>query len=266
MSNRRRSNKKLIGLFAIAGVLLFVIFLGILLSDKILVKKDNLFVLYFDEPVRNLSIGSPVMFSGVEIGKVAKIDLLMDKKDLSFSIPVYININFNEIFKTSDQTKIEDKNLFIKKLIEKGLKGKLNTHSIITGQLMIELELRPDIELREHKNILKDNPDIVEIPSMLSSKGQLTKGLQDLPIKEIIEKIDSLLASVNRHLPLILSNSSEFVDKVNEYGDETNGLVDLIKNANRTINNIGDAAKSLHNFLDYLERNPESLLKGKSNY
>lgn len=263
--SKRRIKMKLIGLFTIVSVVLFVAFLSILLSDKIFVKKNNLFVLYFSEPIRNLNIGSPVVFRGVEVGKVAKINLVVDKNDLSFTIPVYINLNIDGVFNTIDNERIENKELFVKRLIEKGLKGKLDTHSIITGQLMIELEILPDEETK-YRDKFTDDDGIVEIPTILSSKKQLTEGLKELPVKEIFEKVDLLLSNINNYVPAIMENAANFISEFNNYNQKTNSLPELIENTNKTINNIGEAAKSLHNFLDYLERNPESLIKGKSNY
>ncbi len=264
MTNRRKINKRLIGLFVTIGTLLFIIFLFILLKGRIFVKKDSLFVLYFNEPVQNLSIGSPVMFRGVEVGKVAKIDLIVDKENLSFSIPVYINIDFDNIFKTTDQKKLEDKQLFVERLVNEGLRGRLNTYSIITGQLMIELEILPN-SLIEFKHKFLDS-NIVEIPTILSSKGELTKGLQNLPIKDIIENFNSLLYNINKYTPTIMDESTMFIKKINKSNDKNIDIYEFSNNLNNTIKNIGEAAKSLHNFIDYLERHPESLLKGKNDY
>lgn len=264
MSSRRMINKKLIGLFVITGLLLFIIFIFILLKGKIFVKKDSLFVLYFNEPVQNLNIGSPVMFRGVEVGKVAKIDLIVDKENLSFSIPVYISIDFDNIFKTTDRRKLEDKPLFVEKLVNEGLKGRLNTYSIITGQLMIELEILPKAKIEYRHKFSDDN--VVEIPTVLSSKGEITKGLQDLPIKEIIEKVDLLLYNINKYTPNIMKETALFLKKINKSNDKNIDLFEFYRNLNITVKNVGEAAKSLHNFADYLERHPEALLRGKGDY
>ncbi len=264
MTNKKMINKKFIGLFVIIGILLFLMSFFILIKGRIFVKKDSLFVLYFNEPIQNLSIGSPVMFRGVEIGKVSKIDLIVDKKNLSFSIPVYISIDFDNIFKTTNQEKLEDKQLFVERLVKEGLKGRLNTYSIITGQLMIELEILPNSKI-ELKHKFEDN-NIVEIPTVLSSKGELTRGLQNLPIKDIIENINLLLYTINKHVPIIMDETAIFIKKINKTNNKNIDISELFSNLNDTIKNIGETAKSLHNFIDYLERHPESLLKGKNDY
>lgn len=262
---RRKVNKKLIGLFTIISVIILIGVLSILLSNKLFIKKNNLFVLYFEESIQNLNIGSPVMFRGVEIGKVAKIDLVMDQQTLNFNIPVYISIDVDSIFKTTDYKKFEDKKLLVDKLISKGLKAKLNTYSIITGQLMIELEILPDVEIVNRNKFA--NKNILEIPTVLSSKSELSKGFQKLPIKDILEKTNYLLDNINKYVPKILEETVNFSIKLNEINiNGSNELSDTFNNLNKTLNNIAEAAKSLHNFLDYLERHPESLIKGKIDY
>ena len=73
---RKEPNKKLIGLFVVIGVLIFGLLIAGYVRKELFPPKDNMVVMYFDESVKGLSVGSPVVFKGVEIGKVTKIDLI----------------------------------------------------------------------------------------------------------------------------------------------------------------------------------------------
>ena len=44
------------------------------------------------------------------------------------------------------------------------------------------------------------------------------------------------------------------------------GVPQTINNFNKAMQNISNAAKSLGNFADYIERHPEALLRGKGGY
>ena len=93
---RKEPNKKKIGLFVIIG---FISLFGIIVGmswDKFFPDNDNLVVMYFEESVKGLNVGSPVLFKGVEIGKVSRIDLLGNEESASFSIPVYVRLRMSQ--------------------------------------------------------------------------------------------------------------------------------------------------------------------------
>jgi paraquat-inducible protein B len=56
---------------------------------------------------------------------------------------------------------------------------------------------------------------------------------------------------------------NQISEMVSENIPQTN---DTIINFNQTLSDISSAAKALRNFVDYLERHPEALLKGKGAY
>ena len=137
----REPNKKKIGLFLMTGIIVFVLVMGSFLKDKFFIDYSKQAVMYFDESIKGLNVGAPVVFKGVEIGKVSKIDLIETGKGLDFRIPVYVQFNNSVI------TKSKDKKFILDGLIEKGLRARLTTQSYLTGQLMIELEILPDTPL-----------------------------------------------------------------------------------------------------------------------
>ena len=98
MSNE--PNKKRIGLFLIVGFLCFFGLIGKFVIARIMPNNQNVFVMFFDESVKGLNIGSPVVLEGVEVGKVTQISLVTDPDTLAFSIPVYVRLKKDD--RTSD--------------------------------------------------------------------------------------------------------------------------------------------------------------------
>ena len=100
--------------------------------------------------MKGLNIGAPVDFRGVNIGTVTDIKIVLNKKDLSLLIPVFIEIDPNRI--SFDGTESELKKLvetkgtetFTQLLINRGLKAQLAMQSLVTGQLGIHLDFYPD--------------------------------------------------------------------------------------------------------------------------
>lgn len=82
-----------------------------------------------------MNVGSPVVFNGVPIGRVIGISLVTDVQTMEVQIPVYIETNENNfvVLNSSGRSK-EDIQEFTDKMIEKGLRAKLENQSLLTGQ------------------------------------------------------------------------------------------------------------------------------------
>lgn len=270
-----KPNTKLTGMFVLTA-------LFVLIGTFLMINKDNLvshtlkYVMYFDGSVKGLSVGAPVVLNGVPVGRVSNISLLTDIKNLTFKIPVTIEINSrsfqdkqmyagNSPWRIEYYTRKSQIELF-HELIQKGLRGRLITQSILTGQMMIELSFYPDTPI-----ILRGGKDgEMEIPTLPSSMMELTKTLQNLPIHKIavnfldvLEELRSLLKTFNETLPVTAKNVSDITQNVNSL---TSPDSQTVSDLNRLLNESAAAARSLHDWADYLERHPEALLKGKGGY
>ena len=257
----KRPNKKMIGIFTFLGIFLFFIIIMFFIGNKFIIRDNELVVMYFRESIQGLKVGSPAIFRGVEIGKVAKIELNINRDTLEFDIPVYVKINKDKILEFNKNYNGKNKNSIIEDLINIGFKAKLATQSFITGQLMIEFDLLPKDEIIYNKN--KKN-NIFEIPTSLSSKTFLANVLKDLPIKDILKNINILLISINENLPTLTNTTNNILNNINMLVNKGNDSdVDIINNLNRAIYNFNETLKSVKNLTDYLERHPESIIRGK---
>lgn len=250
----KEPSKKKIGLFLMTGIVIFVLVMGSFLKDKFFIDYSKQAVMYFDESIKGLNVGAPVVFKGVEIGKVSKIDLIETGTGLDFRIPVYTQFNNNVI------TKSKDKKFILDGLIEKGLRARLTTQSYLTGQLMIELEMLPGTPLVFKAPV----PNLFEIPTTLSPLGELSKGLQSVPLKQSVEKFNYFFDTLNAQMPVILPEMQKLIKNANKLvTDNTKGSSEVVRNLNKTLIDLDMAAKSLKNFADYIEQHPDALLKGK---
>lgn len=260
---RKKPNEKTIGLFLLIGMISFFGIIGKFMADKIIAQDDSQIIMYFDESVKGLSVGSPVMFKGVEIGKVSKIELRAALENMDFSIPVYARMLPNQDINPWHKS-FEFRKKSVDQFIEKGLRARLATQSYLTGQLMIELEILPKtpIILRHQK---QDN--ILEIPTVLSPIGELSKDVKDMPLKQITERINEILGVLEKGLPQILPHFASMSQKMDKLVNKNApALTDVLTNLNKTLYDISNAAKSFKNVADYLERHPESLIRGKKGY
>lgn len=284
MSNE--PNKKRIGLFLLIGFICLFGIIGKFVADKIMPQKDNLVVMFFDETVKGLSVGSPVVLEGVEVGKVVRISLEADLKERSFRIPVYMRFA-NNLNATGVLLKTQhEREVALKELIDRGLRARLVTQNFLTGQLMVELVMAPETPITYVTS--PTTAHLPQIPTMLSTIGELSKGIQDLPLRDIVYKLDKVMDTLNQELPVLLPKYTDLGENMSRLAQRADTVVDqfdslsgsltqtakriektipqttqTLNHINRTLDSIEQAANSLRNLTDYLERHPESLLRGK---
>jgi len=223
----KKANKTMIGVFT-AGALVLLIIGIVIFGSGMLFKKTNEFVLYFDGSVKGLSVGAPVMFRGVSIGTVKDISLIYDSKAETIVLPVIIEIEEGRI----EGTPSFGEEGADKKMIELGLRAKLEVRSFLTGELMIAFDFYPD-KPAQLRNIQKAYP---ELPT-LSTSPDIFALMDQLPIKEIAKNVEATTQGINR-----LVNSSD--------------LQNMFKEIKQTM-------QSIRLLTEYLEQHPEAFLKGK---
>lgn len=259
---KQEPNKSLIGIFLIAGILAFGFIVGRIVWQKYIEVKDNVFVMYFEESLQGLNEGAPIVFQGVEIGKVSSIKIIADEDNLKFHVAVYSHFKSAGVLSNKDDQKTLNKNQqdLIKVLIERGLRARLVTQSYLTGQLMIELVMLPGTE----GLINSEEINFLQIPTVLSKGGVIEKGLDNLKIREMIDRLEKVWSIFEKELPILMpalrnsaTNLSKTLSQTAAKGRET------LNYMNKTMQDISDAARSLQNLTDYLERHPESLISGK---
>ena len=256
----KQPNTRLVGVFIISGLAVFLIILALFLQSKVISDNKNLVVMYFEESINGLNVGSPVVFKGVEVGKVVKIDLIANPQNLDFSIPVYARMNpRQESFANSS---FGAKRELLNELIKKGLRARLTSQSYLTGQLMIEFEMLPNAPIVLKQEAGKEK--YFEVPTTLSPLGEISKGMQSLPVRDGIEKFNLMMDEMSRQIPVVMpqiTKTLKDIDKV--VVNNTAVSTEALNNFNRAMQSINEAAKAVRNFADYVERHPESLLKGK---
>jgi paraquat-inducible protein B len=220
----KQANTKLIGAFVIGAVGLVI--LGTLLfGSGRLFSHQRKFVLFFEDSVKGLIIGSPVDFRGVNIGKVTDIRIVLQKEDLSLLIPVLIVIEPNRI--AFDITESERRKLvetkgteaFVQLMIDRGLRAQLSTQSFVTGQLGIHLDFFPDRPLK----LAGAEPSYTEIPTTESSLSALSKTLGNIPLAEIADKLEKTLDGIEK-----LVNSPDFkatLDSLHQTVDQAHAFL-----------------------------------------
>jgi paraquat-inducible protein B len=227
----RKVNKTMIGAFVI-GALALLLIAVVVFGSGALFRQSDRYVLFFNGSVKGLSVGAPVIFRGVKVGNVDSINLIYDEQSQQVLIPVVIDVELSRVMGIPEAPGYPDYH----KLIQRGLRAKLEIKSFITGQLMIALDFYPDKPAKFY-DIIKRYPELPALPI----SPDIFEVMDEIPIKEITMNLEQAVAGINR-----LVNSE--------------GIIAMRK----AIKEITSSARSFGFFVEYLEQHPEALLKGKS--
>ena len=251
------ANKALIGMFVLGGLAIAIIAVAILGSGKLFSNKVEA-VMYFQGSVKGLNVGSPVMFRGVRVGSVKNIVLLFDRKDLKFLIPVYVEIDVNKITAVGDVRRDDDDEelKYFNDLIKIGLRGQLELQSVLTGQLMINLDFFPDSKVK----FVGMDKDYKEIPTIPSGLEEFLKTAQELPLKDLFNK---LLKSIEGIEKVVNSpNISSSLASLDESLKETRAILAKVdKEIGPLMTNIKDASDSVKSIARNTEAVPGQIEK-----
>ena len=266
------------------------------IDEKTYLKKSY-WLLYFDGSVKGLSVGAPVDFKGIKIGRVAdiRLEFLMEKN--AFRIPVLVELEPERIAVTDDNLENVNDPQFMDHLVSKGLRAQLKRGNLLTGQLFVELNFHPDAPVR---NIVWEGkyPALPTIPSPLeeitTGVTRLIDRLEKFPLEQIgkslrntfqeaellvtsqefQESIHSLNHSLKQINKFSLYLNEDMIPAVNHALEKTQQTLTEAENVlrsdsqlryrlNHALTELADAARSVRLLVEYLEQHPEALIKGK---
>jgi paraquat-inducible protein B len=182
--------------------------------------------------------------------------------------------------------------------VGKGLRAQLKTGSLITGQLLVAIDMNPEAPPAKIKWEGR-YPELPTVPTameeMTTSLTQLLRKLEKLPIEQIggdlrdtvagakglmnsaelqksvtalnqtLDQAQKFVASLNTALTpdvkTAVTNLNSALMQVEKLTKSLNSNV--APQADRTLKALQDAARSIKALAAYLERNPQALIRGK---
>ena len=189
-----RAQTIFIGVFVLGALALSVAAIIVFGGGRYFAEKRP-FVMFFDETIKGLSVGAPVSFRGVKIGQVTGIRAYMNTDDMSLQIPVYVEIEPDRLRAVGqDEQDADARRSHLPELIAHGLRARLEVESLVTGILFISVDFYPDKPAR----LVGAEPDFAEVPTIPSSFKELSQTVQDLPLKELVNSAQNVVAGLER--------------------------------------------------------------------
>ena len=145
------------------------------------------------------------------IGQVTEIKVLFNPETVSAQIPVMMELNPSQIEMTGPEltaTGQED----AERLIKAGLRAQLQSQSLLTGLLFVNLDFRPDAPAR----LVGGAQPFPEIPTMASELEQLQQTAGDVAMRlpGLVERLNELLTNVDATLKDFSGNFRSIVADV----------------------------------------------------
>lgn len=193
-----------VGIFVIGALALGLI--GLLSFGSLsLFSKPHRFMVYFDESIHGLDLGSPVKLRGVRVGRVVDLAVNYDDAANKSVVAVTCELTRNVITDEKGVTQKIAGPADIQTMVDHGLRAQLGVLGLATGLLFVEL----DFEDHDHAPAPKPDPDqkYVVIPALASAISQYQASISE--ILSDLKKVDfagisrdtkNLLATANRKL------------------------------------------------------------------
>lgn len=238
-------NRTMIGVFVVVAI-------GILTASILIFGSGDMFkesieyVLYFEESVKGLNVGSPVLYRGFPVGEVKRVVILADPENSRDAIQVFVEIYPKSVVVMKQKMQLAEWKERMAYLIEQGLRAQLVPQSLITGQLLIELDTYPDTPI-----VLKNSKEgYQEIPTIPSSLSKIQTILGKIDLEEINKRLVSILQNADR----ILSNPNIEVSLA-ELAGALGDARSLVQNVNSKVDPLATAATDALNSADATFKN-----------
>jgi paraquat-inducible protein B len=173
------------------------------------------YLLHFDDTVRGLSVGAPVEFRGLRVGTVTDIAFEGNARSGPVRTPVTIAIepervpladpgedgSFGQPSGTDQQARVR---MLMVRAVKAGMRARLDTGNLLTGQLFVSLDFVPGAEPAE----VRADGRYPELPTVPGTFTGITRSLTRL-----LGKLESLpLEQIGRHLAGTLAGSDRLMN------------------------------------------------------
>lgn len=203
-----KTSPKLIGAFVVGAIALLIIAVVAIVGGK-LFQRTIPVVMYFPRSVAGLSIGAPVTFRGVKLGEVTNIFIGYDPESRDVVIPVFAELFPQSVVDLSEANRTrhrgEQSELLRDYIKNRGLRAQLSVSSLVTGQLVINLDFYPYAAFDSDAEQTNVYPQRIEIPTIPSTLEEVQATLQDiyrkvskLPLEAMIADVRAVLQGANR--------------------------------------------------------------------
>lgn len=251
------------------------------------------FEMMTEDSIAKLKIGAPVEYEGYEVGRVKDVELSYNAKTHKILGKVLLSIDVSS-FASDDDNVTNCQNKFYK-AIEEGLSAKITPTDPITGMLFVDLLFDSN---STHRSVTKGQKYAL-LPSiendgggMMDEADKLLKKLNSLPLEKLLASINKVVDDSAEPINTVLTDLQKTVKDMNaltgkksfqtmpdEIDRTLKELSKTLATAQKTMKGydnqsllarqiaetlkvVTETSKSMQQFLEMLNRKPDSLIFG----
>ncbi|WP_428395205.1 intermembrane transport protein PqiB [Lichenicoccus sp.] len=261
------------------------------------------FVTYLHTSVKGLSVGSPVLLYGLQVGTVAGISLKINPKTGEAQVRVAMQIQPERVLPQNevDRTSMPQST---QALVNRGMRAEVDSANLLTGASVISFVFVQDA--KPARIAMEDGAIVVPsqaggLTGITDSLSSVSAKLAALPIEQIGDSLEGLLANADgalgspqvkqslvelnrtmanleqvsaqakqgltpvlKRLPAIADQLQQTLDHANAALASYGGDSDFHSNLRQTLGELNGTLRSVRSLTDYLKRHPSSLIFGRS--
>jgi paraquat-inducible protein B len=142
-------------------------------------------------------------------------------------------------------------------LIDRGLRAQLQSQSMLTGKLMIEIDFHPDKPVK----LVGGSSKYPEMPTVLTAFQEISKTLQEIPLEEIAHRVAGSLAGIEK-----MVNSPEAREATKALQETLQETAALVRGLNEKLDplaaSIEETLQDTRNLLRNTDKRVGSLASG----
>jgi len=236
-------------------------------------------VMNFNQSLRGLSVGAVVDFRGIALGQVTDIGVDYDPQTHAFTMPVTLALYPDRLRRRAHGAAIPEPGTtasrdLLQRLIKRGMRGQLRNGNLLTGQLYIALDIFPNAAPVKF-DATSDPVELPTIPNTLDALqtqvADIAKKLDRIPFDQIGSNLNASLKNADA---LFTRLNTEVVPQARDTlaaAQQTFGSAEatlqqdspMQSDVHQALQELTRTLQSLNALADYLERHPESLVRGK---
>ncbi|SMH30264.1 PqiB family protein [Azospirillum agricola] len=262
--------------------------------------------LEFPGSVQGLQAGAPVLLRGLAVGRVVGLRLEYDVARGEIRVPVEIELDSDRVQPVNappngPPPEEAAARRVVAALVEKGLRARLASGNLLTGQKLVALDFEPNAP-----RPAAGDPTGSELPTLASSDfesisrsaGAVMDSIAGLPLAGLVEDLrrtiqsvggvagspdlarslaglaralgsaDTLMRTANTQVPALVASLRGVATAAQGTLAAANGVIGGTSSGTPDLagvmKQLNDAARSFRVLADYLERHPEALIRGKT--
>ena len=238
-------------------------------------------LMYFDQSLRGLAAGAPIDFRGIVLGEVRTVGIEYDRARKKFRMPVTADLypsRLGQSVLNALGTDAASSEQALAQMVTRGFRAQLRTGSLLTNQLYVNLDFFPKAA-KVKPAALAAPPGVLVLPTvpgpldeLQSQLSRIASKLDKIPFDEIGDNLNKTLIQANAMIARldgkVLPEMQEALNAARKTLSSADALLQqdspLQSELRQTLQDVQQTVESLNSLSDYLERHPESLIRGKA--